>query len=134
MRSGLNRRTPLDSKFAAPTTRRPRKDEMLNSSFATWTARVVLLIFGGWTTVVVLDHGYTGFLTLAAEHHWGAQMFVDLAIALALFAVWMVDDARSRGRTVWPFLVLTLFTGSIGPLLYLSLRGTTDAANEASGT
>ena len=105
---------------------------MLNSNITTWAARVVLLIFGGWTTVVVLDHGYTGFLTLAAEHHWGAQMFVDLGIALALFAVWMIDDARSRGRAVWPFLVLTLFTGSIGPLLYLSLRGTAETANEAS--
>jgi hypothetical protein len=116
----------------AATTRRPGKDDVLNSNITTWTARFVLLIFGGWTTVVVLDHGYTGFLTLAVEHHWGAQMLVDLAIALALFAVWMIEDARSRGRTVWPFLALTLFVGSIGPLLYLSLRGTTEAANEAS--
>jgi hypothetical protein len=99
---------------------------MLNNNLVTWVARVVLLIFAGWTTLVVIDHGYTGFLKLATEHHWGAQMFVDLSIALVLFAVWMIDDARSRGATVWPFLVLTLFTGSIGPLLYLSLRRTTD--------
>ena len=101
---------------------------MLNNNLTTWAARVVLLVFAAWTTLVVIDHGYTGFLTLAAEHHWGAQMLVDLGIALALFAAWMIEDSRRRGATVWPFLVLTLFTGSIGPLLYLSLRPTTDGA------
>ena len=95
---------------------------MLNNNLTTWAARVVLLVFAGWTTIVVIDHGYTGFLQLAAEQHWGAQMLVDLGIALVLFTLWMIDDARGRGTTVWPFVVLTLFTGSIGPLLYLSLR------------
>ena len=104
---------------------------MLNNHLTTWAARVILLFFAGWTAVVVIDHGYTGFIELALERHWAAQMFVDLCIALILFAGWMIDDARSRGTTVWPFLVLTLFTGSIGPLLYLSLRSTPDRSAAA---
>ncbi len=101
---------------------------MLNNPLTTWAARVVLLAFAGWTAVIVIDHGYIGFIQLALERDWAAQMLVDLVIALTLFAGWMIDDARSRGATVWPFLALTLFAGSIGPLLYLSLRSAPDPA------
>ena len=71
---------------------------------------------------IVLDHGYTGFLALSMKEDWAAQMLVDLAIALMIALGWLVGDARRRGVPAWPFVVLTLFLGSIGPLLYLSLR------------
>ena len=95
---------------------------MLNHPSTPWIARVVLLLFGGWTAVVVFEHGYTGFITVALAEDWAAQLFVDLVIALLLFMTWMVADTKKRGVAFWPWLVLTLFTGSIGPLLYLSLR------------
>ena len=42
-----------------------------------------------------------------------------LVIALGLFLVWMWRDAKAAGRNPWPWLVLTLVAGSIGPLIYL---------------
>lgn len=99
---------------------------MNHTTLALWLSRAALVVFTGWTIQIVLDHGYTGFLTLAMNEDWAAQMLVDLAIALVIALGWLVGDARRRGRTAWPFVVLTLFTGSIGPLLYLSLSNPAD--------
>ena len=40
-------------------------------------------------------------------------------IALGLFLVWMWRDAKAEGRNPWPWILITLATGSIGPLIYL---------------
>jgi len=88
-----------------------------------WIARLVLAVFGAWTVWIAVEHGYTGFIELALAEAWGAQMFVDLVIALVLVLGWLVGDARRHGRSPWGYVALTLFAGSIGPLLYLSLRG-----------
>ncbi len=51
----------------------------------------------------------------------GWQVLADLVIALLLVLSYLVPDARKAGRNPWPWLVLTLFLGSIAPLLYLAL-------------
>jgi hypothetical protein len=83
---------------------------------------IVLAAFTVHTAVVVAQHGYTGFLSLAWSEAWAGQMLVDLVIALALFAQWLVADARARGIAAWPYLLLIATTGSIGALAYLTHR------------
>ena len=83
---------------------------------------LTLLAFGVYSTFVVVQHGYFGFIELALAEPWGGQMFLDLVIALALFMTWMIRDARERSITAWPFVVVTLALGSIGALLYLAVR------------
>jgi len=83
---------------------------------------VALTAFSVYTAAVVAQHGYTGFLSLAWSEAWAGQMLVDLTIALALFAVWLVPDARERGIAAWPYLILIGTTGSIGALAYLAHR------------
>lgn len=83
---------------------------------------VVLVAFTLYTATVVAGHGYTGFLSLALAEPWGGQIFVDLVIALTLFLVWMLGDARERGLPAWPYALLVLTTGSIGALAYLVHR------------
>jgi hypothetical protein len=88
----------------------------------------VFTAFSIYTALVAAEQGYTGFLELAMTGGWAAQVFVDLCIALVLFALWMLGDARKHGITVWPYLLAILTTGSVGALAYLIHR-TARAAN-----
>ena len=51
--------------------------------------------------------------------------FADLVIALSLIIGWMWQDARKRGVSAIPYVLLTLGFGSVGPLLYLLRRDAT---------
>ena len=83
---------------------------------------LVWAAFTVFSLVVVYQHGYVGFLTLAAREPWGLQLLIDLAIALSLFAGWLVKDAKERGLRAWPWLLGMLFLGSIVAVPYLAWR------------
>ncbi len=83
----------------------------------------VLLAFTAFSSWVVVERGYFGFLTLARDDAWGLQVLLDLVIACVLYARWMIRDARERGLPSAPYLVLMVFLGSIGALAYLVHRG-----------
>jgi len=82
----------------------------------------VIIAFGALTVPALLEVGYIGLFTSAMQSWAGLQVLVDLSLVCLLAMIWMVQDARARGLTVWPFLVLTVAAGSFGPLLYLALR------------
>jgi hypothetical protein len=90
--------------------------------FRTFSLSTVFVAFTAYTAVVVMDHGYTGFIDLALAGGWGAQVLIDLCIALLMFVAWMVPDARERGIPFAPYVVAILTTGSIGALAYLLHR------------
>ena len=83
---------------------------------------VVLVAFGVLTALALLDVGYFGILEPHFRSWGGAQVFVDLVIVCILACTWMVNDARERRLSAWPFVVITLAAGSFGPLLYLVVR------------
>ena len=82
---------------------------------------VVLIAFLALTAAAVWQQGYLGIFTSQFETLGGIQVLVDLVIAAGLFLVWMWQDAKAAGRNPWPWLLLTLIVGSIGPLIYLLL-------------
>ena len=84
---------------------------------------VVLVAFAGLNAYVVWQYGYLGFWRLVTANAATIAAMVDLTIALALVTVWMWRDARARGVSLAPYLLLTATLGSIGPLLYLVLNG-----------
>ncbi len=49
-------------------------------------------------------------------------MTIDLFTALSMAMGWIYFDAKQRGVSPWPYLLLTLGTGSVGTLLYLLVR------------
>lgn len=88
----------------------------------TFSLVAVFAAFTIYTAFVVFDHGYTGFISLAMAGGWGLQIFVDLVIALTLFLIWMVPDARGRRIPAAPYVILVFAAGSIGALAYLVHR------------
>jgi len=91
------------------------------------SVRLILLVlaiagFGVLSTLALMDVGYFGILEPHFQSWGGAQVFVDLVIVGVLACIWMSKDARERGLTAWPFILITVFAGSFGPLLYLVVR------------
>lgn len=87
---------------------------------------IVLLSFAAFTGYAVAQHGVLGFHELVflplLSNAWGVQLMIDFVIAQTLILFWVVDDARKRGLAWWPYVLLTLTLGSIGPLTYLVRR------------
>jgi hypothetical protein len=83
---------------------------------------LTLTAFLALTGVALWQHGFLGIFAPLFQSSAGLQVFFDLVIALSLFLVWMWRDAKAAGRNPWPWIVLTLAVGSIGPLIYLLIR------------
>lgn len=80
---------------------------------------LVTLAFGALTLYALWDVGYWGIFDYHRHSSAGWQVFTDLVIVCGLAMAWMLSNARETGRTVWPFILLTVFGGAFGPLLYL---------------
>jgi hypothetical protein len=100
-----------------------RYHDDMHTAIKALIAAVVLLAFTTYSIWVTLGHGYTGFLSLAAREPWAMQMLLDLVIACSIGIGWMRADARKRKLTYWPYVVVTIFLGSIGLLTYVVRRG-----------
>jgi hypothetical protein len=87
---------------------------------------LVLADFVALTGYAVYHYGYGAFLELPFTNAIAAQVCIDLVIALSFVVVWMWRDARARGVSPIPYVVITLFLGSIGPLVYLIRREATE--------
>jgi hypothetical protein len=91
---------------------------------------LVLADFSALSAYAVYQYGFVGVFELALANVATVTLFADLVISLSLIAVWMVQDARSRGTAYVPYLVIMALAGSIGPLLYL-IRREWQTASEA---
>ena len=83
---------------------------------------VLFVDFVAFTAWAVYEHGALEFVNVLFANAIGVQVALDLVIALSLVLTWIVRDARERGVSPMPYVLLTLCAGSIGPLLYLIRR------------
>ena len=74
------------------------------------------------STIAVYEHGYLALWRLPFETSGTLQLFSDLTVSILLVTSWMVRDSRTSGVPVLPYLLVTLASGSLGPLLYLLHR------------
>jgi hypothetical protein len=92
-------------------------------SAARVVAAVVLVAFTAFTLWVTEAYGLGGFFGWVFHNAATTQVFVDLSISLTLAMLAITADARARGKPSWPYWVLALLTGSIGPLVYWVIHG-----------
>ena len=83
---------------------------------------IVAADFAALTAWAIWSQGLVEIFAWVASTPGGILLGVDLLIALSLVTVWMVLDARDRGVNAVPYVLVTLGTGSLGPLLYLVRR------------
>ena len=86
----------------------------------------VLFDFAALSAYAVYQYGYLGVIQRLTADSATMMASVDLVIALSLVVGWMWRDARARGASVLPYVLLTLAFGSVGPLLYLIRRETAE--------
>ena len=82
----------------------------------------VILAFGTFTVIAGIEHGAMGFLEKTVDNTATLQVLIDLSIVATLALIWMYRDSRTSGTPFAPYLLLTLFAGSFGPLGYLLHR------------
>ncbi|AZE11281.1 hypothetical protein C4K10_3001 [Pseudomonas chlororaphis subsp. aureofaciens] len=89
---------------------------------------IALIAFAGYTFAVMLqaEQSLLEFGLGLMSRPDTAQVVIDLYLLATLAGIWMYRDARFRGQSalsVLPYLLLTAVFASIGPLLYLVVRG-----------
>lgn len=87
----------------------------------------IFLAFTAYTIWAVLEVGYVGLLMNPEPRIGGfpigpLQIGLDLIIMAVVALGWVIRDARKLGINPWPYVLITLPTGSIGVLLYLLRR------------
>ena len=82
---------------------------------------IVWLGFAIFTVVVFLHDGKAAF-ALPFDSLTNTAGMIDLFIELTLVSIWMYFDARKRGTSAIPYIVVSAVFGSLGPLAYLFFR------------
>ncbi|EJM49611.1 Protein of unknown function (DUF2834) [Pseudomonas sp. GM33] len=92
---------------------------------------IALITFAGYTLSVMLqaEQSLIDFGISLMSRPDTAQVVIDLYLLATLAGIWMYRDARKRGLStlsVVPYLLITAVFVSVGPLLYLVVRGVQD--------
>ena len=82
---------------------------------------IVWLAFAALALFAFYRDGYNAF-RLPFDSVTNTAGMIDLFIELTLVSIWMYVDARKRGTTAIPFILIALVFGSLGPLTYLFFR------------
>lgn len=85
----------------------------------------ILILFSAYTGWIVWEFGYLSVFEVSLREHPSTQVVVDLFVTGFILFLVMIADNRRRGRPlkkVLPFLVLGIFAGSIGGLLYFLIN------------
>lgn len=92
----------------------------MNRSLLAYLA--VFLGFAALSAWALIEVGYMGVIQVLWAGPGETQVFVDLAIALSISLGFIWPDAKARGISPVPYLLVTLALGSFGPLAYLIRR------------
>jgi len=82
----------------------------------------IFIDFAVFSTWVLWHEGYMGIWQAGFASPASLQILLDLAICCFLICSWIKRDAEVRGVNPYPWILATLMTGSLAPLVYLIVR------------
>ena len=94
--------------------------------FAALAALIPFTLYTGWI-LLIAEQSLVAFGLQLLSRPDTAQVVIDLYLMAALAGVWMWHDNRVRGGSwgrLLPYLLVTAVFVSLGPLLYIVVRGT----------
>ena len=97
----------------------------MRTSIPALVALIAFSLYTAWTLLIAEQSLIAFGLELLARPDT-AQVVIDLYLMAALACIWMVKDTKTRGGSllsVLPYLLITLIFISLGPLLYLVIKG-----------
>lgn len=72
--------------------------------------------------IAVFQYGYLELWKLPFSNIAIFQIFFDLFNAVFLICCWMIQDAKSRNKPIWYWLIFVVLTGTFAILVYLICR------------
>ena len=89
-----------------------------------WLFTAAFVAFAIFNVIILWEPGVLSVFPPFKEP-WQFQMFVDIGVGVSLVNLWVLVDLKKLGRSLWWwvfFVVLTILSGSMGPLFYVMLR------------
>lgn len=81
---------------------------------------LVVIPFASWTGMTIVGEGRAGFTLVLFESQWGLQAWFDRLISLTAAFYLLQNRARAAGMKSEVWVLVVIFTGSIGLLLMLA--------------
>jgi hypothetical protein len=90
-------------------------------SWPAWLVPAVVIIpFTAWTVLAITKEGFIGFWPVLMNSYWGVQIWFDRLISVTAAFFLLQNRARAVGMKSEVWVIIVIFTGSIGLLLMLA--------------
>lgn len=90
-------------------------------SWPAWLVPAAVLVpFTAWTVLAITKEGFGGFWPVLMSSYWGVQFWFDRLISVTAAFFLLQNRARAVGMKSEVWVIIVIFTGSIGLLLMLA--------------
>lgn len=91
---------------------------------------VFFTVVEAWLTArcMTVHRSFAEAVAVALGEPAGQMMLVDFTLFAGIVSVWLVVDAKKRGRSFWPWLALMPLAPTVALAGYLLARGSTKDA------
>jgi len=90
-------------------------------SWPAWLVPAVVVVpFAVWTGLAIVEEGPLGFLPMLMGSHWGLQVWFDRLMSVTAAFFLLQNRARAAGIKSEVWVLVVIFTGSIGLFLMLA--------------
>jgi hypothetical protein len=90
-------------------------------SWPAWLVPAAVLVpFAAWTVLAIIKEGLFGFWPVLMGSYWGVQVWFDRLLSVTAAFFLLQNRARAVGMKSEVWVIVVIFTGSIGLLLMLA--------------